>query len=233
MAAELLVDSRIDDGERVVDQLIRDNFEVTVAFWVKLGEYAPWHLYIASPMVKAEKPGQAYPALYASLSKIPNSSVQLSDIKLVNDANPIARDAIMLRLQYPGMMPTKFPGKSLGDLSIEEVYVYPLPSKRQVTIYGLVYKGEPRGALHLALEPQNPNSRLIVQSMGQRHEYPADTSMTWVVSVPEGSTLERDDIGRLTLVWDLRGRRIQSDANEVWSFARNALHSFRFVRATT
>ena len=40
MAAELLVDSRIDDGERVVDQLIRDNFEVTVAFWVKPGEYA-------------------------------------------------------------------------------------------------------------------------------------------------------------------------------------------------
>ena len=163
-----------------------------------------WHLYIASPMVNGEKPGQAYPTLYASLSKIPSSSVQLSEIKLVNDANPIARDAVMLRLQYPEMMPTKFPGKCLGDLSIEEAYVYPLPSKKEVTIYGLVYKGEPPRGLHLSLEPQNPNSRLVVESMGQRHEYPADTSMTWVVSVPEESTLERDRYGRLLLAWDLR-----------------------------
>jgi hypothetical protein len=180
-------------------------------------------------MVNAERPGQAYPALYASLSKIPNSSVQLSEIKLVNDANPIARDAVMMRLKSPGMMATKFPGKCLGDLSIEEAYVYPLPSKTQVPIYGLFYKGEPHRALHLSLEPQNPDSRLVVENMGQRHEYPADTSMTWVASVPEGSTLERDDIGRLTLVWDLRGRRMQSNANEVWSFARNDLHGFRFV----
>jgi hypothetical protein len=230
MATDLLVDSRVDDGEAIVDQLMRDNFQVTVAFWVKPGEDARWHLYIASPMVNAEKPGQAYPALYASLSKIPNSSVQLSEIKLVNDANPIARDAIMLRRQYPGMMPNKFPGKCLGDVPIEEAYVYPLPSEKEVTIYGLVYKGEPPGALHLSLEPQNANSWLVVESMGQRHEYPADTSMHWVISVPGESTLERDDIGRLTLVWDLRGRRIQSDANSVWSFARHGLHGFRFVR---
>jgi hypothetical protein len=106
MAAELLVDSRIEDGDRIVDQLIRDNFEVTVAFWVKSAEYAPWRLYIASPRVEAERSGQAYPALYASLSTIPNSSVQLSEIRLVNDADPIAQDVIDLRLQYPGMMPT-------------------------------------------------------------------------------------------------------------------------------
>jgi hypothetical protein len=230
MAAELLVDSRIEDGERIIDQLIHDNFEVMVAFWVKPAEHYPWHLYIASPMVDAQKPGQAYPALYASLSKIANSSVQLSEIRLVNDADPIARDALMLRLQYPGMMPTSFPGKRLGDLALEEAYVYPLPSKKEVAIYGLVYKGDPVRALHLSLEPQNPNSRLVIESGGQRHEYPADTSMSWVVVVPEESTLERDDIGRLTLVWDLRGRRIQSDANSVLSFARHGLHGFRFVR---
>ena len=111
MAAGLLVDSRIDDGQRLVDQLLRDNFKVTVAFWVKLGEDAPWRLYIASPRVDAVSPGQAYPALFASLRKIPESSIELLEIRLLNEASPIARDAVMLRLQYPERMSTKFSGK--------------------------------------------------------------------------------------------------------------------------
>jgi hypothetical protein len=230
MAAELLVDSRIEDGERIVEQLIHDSFPVSVAFWVKPDEDTSWHLYVASPTVDPKSPGQSYPALYASLSKDPDSSVQLSEIRLVNDAEPIARDAVRLRRRYPGVMPTQFPGRRLGDLSIDEVYVYPLPSKKELTLYGLVFTGEPHGALHLSLEPQNPNSRLVVESMGQRHEYPADTNMTWVVSVPEESMLERDDLGRLTLAWDLNGRRIQSDANSVWSFARHGLNRFRLIR---
>jgi hypothetical protein len=229
MAAELLVDSRIEDGQRLVDQLLRDNFKVTVAFWAKREEYSPWHLYIASPAVGAENPGDAYPVLYASLSKLPDIAVQLSEIRLINDESPIARDAIRLRLQYPERMPTRFPGKRLGDLSIEEAYVYALPSKKEVTIYGLVYRGDPLGALHLSLAPQNPNSRLVVENMGQRDEYPADTSMKWVVAVPEESTLERDPDGRLLLAWNQRGPRVRYDANEVWSLARLGLHGFRFV----
>ena len=110
----------------------------------------------------------------------------------------------------------RYHGERLGNLTIMEAYIYPTPiSLRQsmkVTIYGLFYQGAPTLALHLSLEPQNPNARLVVESTGQRHEYVADTSMTWVVSVPEGSAMERDDIGRLVLAWDLHGHRTRSDA---------------------
>jgi len=188
MAAELLVDAQIDDGRRVVDQLVRDGFEVTVAFWLKAGEDEPWHLYITSPKVNPVKPGDAYRALYASLSKVPDSSVQFSQFRLVNDANPAARDAVALHARHPLRIPIRYRGERLGNLSFADSYIYvPLKSLRrseEVTIYGLSYKGEPTGALFLSLELQNPNARLIVEEMGHRHEYPADTSTTWAVSVP-------------------------------------------------
>jgi hypothetical protein len=127
MAAELLVGYRIDDGKRIVDQLIDDGFEVTVALWVKVDAEGPWHLYIASPAVKAEKPGESYPALYLSMSKIPDLSIEISAIKLINNTNPIARGAIELSDRQPARIPTHYVGPRLGNLVIEEAYIYPPP----------------------------------------------------------------------------------------------------------
>ena len=97
MDTELLVESQIDGGQRLVDQLMRDDFEISVAFWVKTSEEGLWHLDIASPSVDKGKLGEAYRKVYASLGKIPNSWVSPSDIKLVNDMNPIAREAVEVR----------------------------------------------------------------------------------------------------------------------------------------
>lgn len=234
MVAELLVIGRIDEGQRIIDQLVRDGFEVTVAFWLKAGEYDPWHLYIASPRVDAERPGESYPALYASLSKVPDTPVQVSQVRLVNDAQPIARAAVALRDRYPNRGPTGHRGIRLGGLPVEEVDIYPATATmkaNEIPIYGLYYRGAPTHALHLALEEHNPNCRLVVEEgTGQRHEYPADTSMTWLVSVPKGSTRVRDEIGRLVLAWDRDGERVRSDANEVWSLARLGILGFEVVR---
>jgi hypothetical protein len=109
------------------------------------------------------------------------------------------------------------------------VYVYPL-GKTQVTIYGMVFRGEPGGALHLSFEPHNPHGKLLVESDRKRNEYPAETGIDWVVAAPEGATLERDGRGLMELAWDFRGNRTRSSANEVWSLANLGLHGFRFLR---
>ena|SRR5208337_825455 len=67
MDTELLVECQFDDGQRLVDQLIRDDFEISVAFWLKTSEEGLWHLYIASPFVDEERLGVAYRMVYASL----------------------------------------------------------------------------------------------------------------------------------------------------------------------
>ena len=125
MDTKLLVAEQIHDGKQIVDQLMRDGFKVTAAFWIKTAEEGLWHLYIASPLVEANRPGEAYRLLYASISQIPGLEVQLSDIKLINDTNPIARDIIEVRDRYPLETPTRYRGKRIGNVSILEAYVYP------------------------------------------------------------------------------------------------------------
>jgi hypothetical protein len=70
MDTELLVEEQIDDGQRLIDQLIRDEVEVNVGFWVRTSEEGLWHLYIASPAINPEKLGEAYRKVYASLNKL-------------------------------------------------------------------------------------------------------------------------------------------------------------------
>src|SRR5262249_13210081 len=112
------------------------------------------------------------------------------------------------------------------------VYVYPL-GRVEVPIYGLIFRGEPSGALHLSFEPHNPHSRLTIESMGKHDEYPAETGIDWVAAAPEGAKLERNNMGMTALTWDLHGKRMQSSANEVWSLANLGLHGFRFLREPT
>jgi hypothetical protein len=124
-----LVDTRIDDGQKLIDQLVRDGFPVRVAFWVRTSEDEAWLLYLGSPDVDLEKPGDAYRRAYASLSKMPDCSISLSEIRLVNGTNPVARAAVRLRDRQAGRVPTHFRGNHLGNLAVGEAYIYPPPDK--------------------------------------------------------------------------------------------------------
>jgi hypothetical protein len=48
MDTELLVESQVDDGRRLVNQVVSDGTEVSAAFWVKTSEEGLWHLYPAA-----------------------------------------------------------------------------------------------------------------------------------------------------------------------------------------
>ena len=98
---------------------------MTAAFWVRTGEEGLWYLYISSDAIDPVKIGDAYGTVYASLYKLPDPWLSLSDLKLVPTANPIARAAIAIRDRYRGRIPLRFHGNHLGALSIEEAYIYP------------------------------------------------------------------------------------------------------------
>ena len=125
MDTELLVDNRIEDGQKLVAELVSVGFDVSVAFWVKTSEEGLWFLYIGSTSVEPSKIGDAYRKLYTCLSNIPDSWVEMSEVKLVQASNPIAQDAIIARDRQPGRLPLRFHGKRLGGLSIEDSYIYP------------------------------------------------------------------------------------------------------------
>jgi hypothetical protein len=125
MDTELLVDDRIEDGRELLAQLAVTGFDITVAFWVRTSDEDLWFLYIASSAVARGSIGDAYGIVYSALSRLPNPSITLSDIKLVRPENPIAAAAKAVLDRYAAKIPTRYKGDWLGELAIEEAYIYP------------------------------------------------------------------------------------------------------------
>jgi hypothetical protein len=125
MDTEVLVGNRFEDGKRLVAELVRDGIDVAVAFWVKTENEGLWYLYVGTSAADVQRIGDAYVPVYACLSRIPDSSIALSDIKLISPANPVARAAMVIRDRSAARIPIRFQGERLEKLAIEEAYIYP------------------------------------------------------------------------------------------------------------
>jgi hypothetical protein len=125
MDTDLLVENKIDDGQRLLNELVRNQFEVSVAFWAKRSEEGLWHLWIASSAVDANHAGEALSKVYAAMTKIPDCQVTPMDISVVNNMSPIAMDAIAVRDRRPSRKLVRFSGRRLGNLETQEGFIYP------------------------------------------------------------------------------------------------------------
>jgi hypothetical protein len=112
---------QVDEGKDLVDHLKRSGFDVAVAFWVLTSEDRLWFLYIGSSVVETEGLAGAYRRLYSEFAQYPLRWISRSDIKLVGPNNPIAVDAIAYQSSN---LPTRYRGRKLGILIVEEAYIY-------------------------------------------------------------------------------------------------------------
>jgi hypothetical protein len=48
-----------------------------------------------------------------------------SEIKVVGPSNPIARDVLAIMVRHPGRLSTRFGGRTLGSMAVEQTYIYP------------------------------------------------------------------------------------------------------------
>lgn len=179
MAEELLVDDQIDNGQRVIDQFLEDGVEVAVGFWVRNDE-GLWRPYIASPSFDDRKPGENYLKVRESLRKIPDQEVQFWPINLINDQNPAARDAIKIAGRPGKDEGIRYRGTRLGDLVIEEAYIYPRPAipLRQSFAISYVRQEESndwvatthKGELYRQVRPKGIMSYSTAQYAGEKPE---------------------------------------------------------------
>ena len=122
MDTATLVDEKIEHGRLLVEQLQERGFDVSVAFWALTSEEGLWFLYIASTVVDQEGLAAAYGQVYGELSSSGIQSVSRSDIKLIGQHNPIATDAMTYRNRQA---PTRYAGRTLGNVIVDEAYIYP------------------------------------------------------------------------------------------------------------
>ena len=151
MDTELLVESWVEDGRTLLNQLMKDGFNTTAAFWVKLAEKESRVLYIAADVPPGKTSSHVYADFYPSLMKLPTAELMDSKVKVIATTDPIAQAAIAIRDRYPGRMATRYRGDRLGPLAIEEAYIYPgttaggvmTPNEVLLTVTGLMNRTGP------------------------------------------------------------------------------------------
>ena len=113
----------------LVANLVRDGFDVAVALWVKTSEEGLWYFYVGSQSVESMPLADAYRTAYSALTKIPNSSLTLSQIKLIGSQDVVASDAIKNRDSFSDGRATTFIDITIGNLPCDVAYIYPRPAK--------------------------------------------------------------------------------------------------------
>lgn len=129
MATDTLVKNLIDDGQKLVEELPQRGFDMTAAFWLQASENNKWYFYIVSPVVDTEGLAKAYRQLHPLVRAMPQPFwIDPLEIKLIGPNNPIAQDvlAVLRRAAGPRACPIRWGGKYLGNVSVEEAYLYPV-----------------------------------------------------------------------------------------------------------
>lgn len=129
MDTSSLVKNEIDDGLRLLEQLVRDGFNVTIAFWVRfqLEETGPW-FYIASKTVDQKGLQAAFREVHQSIHRIPYpwrpwfSDAEINKLRLIGAEDPLARDVLAVRAEFPGR--NRFRGFRAGNQPVDELVIY-------------------------------------------------------------------------------------------------------------
>src|SRR5262245_15616266 len=121
-----LVDNRIEEGQRLLDQLEEKGIAVRAACWVKPTDLDRWVLYIATPIWDEKGPLEAYRKLTPVHQSLGNDWLTSSDVTLVGEKHPMVKDAQEILRRFPHRAPIQSPLSLLGGIPVEYVYVYPL-----------------------------------------------------------------------------------------------------------
>jgi hypothetical protein len=122
---------QLKEGRRLIDRLAQEGVVVTAAAWLKESESGDWYLHLATPLV-TEGGGKraAYHRVNEVIRLLHEEGFAMDPFakKVIGPHDPIARDLAAHRVDRPGLPPTPFRGGRLGDLAVEEAYIYPPPS---------------------------------------------------------------------------------------------------------
>jgi hypothetical protein len=131
MAQATLLDMHIKEGQRLLDRLAEERVAVTAAAWVNETETGDWYLYLATPLVTDDGgTRQAYRRVNEVIRELEKEGFGMDLIakKVIGVHDPIAAGLVANRTSRPGGPPTPFRGARLGDLAVEEAFIYPRPA---------------------------------------------------------------------------------------------------------
>jgi hypothetical protein len=124
MDQSILVIEQIDAGTEFIRDF-NDYVPISVALWVKPIDAQGMYLYLASDKIDSTNFDLAYGEVLRRLAPGSNPWLDPFQIKVVNSADSVARDALRIRQRFTAPIPTRYNGSSIGGIEIDEAYIYP------------------------------------------------------------------------------------------------------------
>ena len=125
MDSKLLVEETINEGQRLLANLVSAGFDLTSAFWVCKSREELRDLHICSATLAPEKKGDAYRMVYDRLGRNPDPVIALSDVRVVGIDDPRAKAVLEIQRLHPGKALRWLARPSLVREGIEVAYIYP------------------------------------------------------------------------------------------------------------
>lgn len=130
MVAQSLVDSKIDAGRRLIEELDLSDFRVDAALWLFREESANWRLILASPLFDSHGPKETYRRLQNILAKLdygPHDQSKVIGLSEIQVASPKDELIQLLRVALrtgPTLSGIRFTGNTINGVFIDDAYIY-------------------------------------------------------------------------------------------------------------
>ncbi len=109
MDTATLVRELFDDGQKLLERLTQEGFEVTAGFWLRPVEDGGWLFYIASPTVERDGLSPAYQRLHTIIRGMPQPFwIDPLEVKLIGETNPITKDVLAIHSRAASPKHLKF-----------------------------------------------------------------------------------------------------------------------------
>jgi hypothetical protein len=202
MDTPVLIEDRIADGQRFLEQLVRDDVPFSGAFWLLPHEDASWHFHLALPLAWIQR-GDAYRRVFAGLTRLEPCAVLPSDMILISDEEPLVRAILELRQRWPERWPGRIRGVHLEGFTHTEIYLY-APVERWANYPSLLAERKAR-------EPADDRIELIrsVMNKGQ-HYLTLPPSTTPIMALPASAVQFPDRDAPEPLDWEGLHRYLQN-----------------------
>lgn len=120
-----LTDNQASDGRRFLDRLSREGFPLAAAAWIKEYDVGYWYLYVATPFVRRRSCRSGYEITGLILEAMPQPfHVGRFQVNLIRANTRLGLAILENAARLPPGEGTPYIGFPLGDMSIDEAYIY-------------------------------------------------------------------------------------------------------------
>jgi hypothetical protein len=121
-----LVTEQIDAGAKLASEFDMVK-PLEAAFWLKESEGGQWFLYLASQKIDDTNFDVAYGEVVRLLGRGPHIWLDPFQVKVAGTEDPVVKAVLDVQKRYPGRLAMRLRDRMLGGVSVDEVYIYPIP----------------------------------------------------------------------------------------------------------